>query len=57
MNIDDINAELSMIAADAKEAEINALYEEMLMDQLAHMAACYTMADDDCDGPWYWELK
>jgi hypothetical protein len=29
----------------------------MLMDELAAMTAAYTMADDDCDGPWYWELK
>jgi hypothetical protein len=57
MDVNSINAELQILAAEANEAIIDSIYEDMLMDQLAAMTAAYTMADDDCDGPWYWELK
>jgi hypothetical protein len=57
MTLDEINAELNMIALELTEEIADMTYEDMLMDQLAAMTAAYTMADDDCDGPWYWELK
>jgi hypothetical protein len=57
MTLDEINAELNIIALELKEEIADMTYEDMLMDQLAAMTAAYTMADDDCDGPWYWELK
>jgi hypothetical protein len=57
MDVNSINAELQILAAEANEAIIDSIYEDMRMDELAAMTAAYTMADDDCDGPWYWELK
>ena len=57
MTLDEINAELNIIALELTEEIAAMAHEDMLMNELAAMTAAYTMADDDCDGPWYWELK
>lgn len=50
---DEINAELQMMADEARQEVVDAQYEDM-MDELSALMADYTMADD-CSGPWYWE--
>ena len=55
LSIDEVNMELAELARMAKQEIVDFQYEEM-MDELAEMIARYTLTDD-CDGPWYWELK
>lgn len=54
-----INGELQVIADDLRQEAVDIQYEDMI-DELAELAAQYTFADggaNDCEGPWYWDIK
>jgi hypothetical protein len=55
--IDDfINGELQLIADDLKQEIVDGQYED-LQEEL-YLAELMNQQDwDDCDGPWYWEVK
>ena len=54
-----INGELQIIADDLRQEAVDIQYEDMI-DELAELAAQYTFVDEganDCEGPWYWDIK
>lgn len=57
MEIDAVNAELREIADGIVESRMAEYADELDMEMLLANPRFYGPDFDDCDGPWYWEVK
>jgi hypothetical protein len=57
MTLDEFNALCAEIAAEETARRVNEYADELDMEMLLANPRFYGPDCDDCDGPWYWEVK
>lgn len=57
MTLDELNKLCAVIASEEAERQVNEYADELDMEMLLANPRFYGPDFNDCDGPWYWEVK
>lgn len=57
MTLDELNELCAVIASEEAERRVGEYADELDMEMLLANPRFYGPDFDDCDGPWYWEIK